>query len=139
MTRRLALAALLLTLVALAGWLTLRVARPRPLRLPDGITARPLTLDGRVELTHLGTDHLALRLTAGGARFTVPPGLARAVSVAAGPARIVAEGGAFELHRPPTDPGAIALTVHDGAVRVHAVGGIERVTAGQRRRYPPGD
>lgn len=139
MTRRLALAALLLALATLAGWLTLRVARPRPLRLPEGITARPLTRDGHVELTHLSTDHLALRLTAGAARFTVPPGPGRTVSVEAGVARVVADGAVFELHHPPIDRGAIELTVTDGAVRVHTDRAVERVTAGERRRYPPGD
>ncbi|MCB9553408.1 MAG: FecR domain-containing protein [Myxococcales bacterium] len=111
---------------------------PRPLHLPEGITARPLTRDGHVELTHLSTDHLALRLTAGAARFTVPPGPGRTVSVDAGAARIVADGAVFELHRPPTDRGAIELTVTDGAVRVHTDRAVERVTAGERRRYPPG-
>lgn len=136
MTRRLALGALLAALVALAGWLTLRVARPRAIHLPDGIIARPLTLDGRVEVTHLTTDHLALRLAAGGARFTVPPGFARTVTVDAGAARVVAEGGAFEVYRAtPVDGGAIEVTVDDGAVRVHAAGAIERLTASAHRRY----
>lgn len=127
--RRLALVAGLTALVVLAGAITLHVARPRPLHLPEGVIARPLSLDGRVDVARLDDDRLTLVLVAGHARFTVPPGVRRRVVIEipvsisaetatdtateAIPLRLRPDGAVFEAAR---SPDAVELSVQRGAV-----------------------
>ncbi len=123
--RRLALVAGLTALVVLAGAITLHVARPRPLHLPEGVIARPLSLDGRVDVARLDDDRLTLVLVAGHARFTVPPGVRRRVVIEvpanvspesapeAAPLRLRPDGAVFEAAR---TSDAVELTVQRGAV-----------------------
>lgn len=127
--RRLALAAGLTALVVVAGAITLHVARPRPLHLPEGVIARPLSLDGRVDIARLDDDRLTLVLVAGHARFTVPPGVQRRVVIEipasiptdtatetapeADPLRLRPDGAVFEAAR---TSDAVELTVQRGAV-----------------------
>lgn len=132
--RRLALiAAALTTGVLVAGALTLHVARPRPLHLPEGVVARPLTLDGRLDVVRVDDDRITLALAAGRARFTVPPDVRRVVAIEVGAARLRVDGAVFEVERADD---AAEVVVERGAVRVERAGERQTVEAGDAVTVP---